>query len=275
MSTRKHHFGWFLALFLFFLSAGPCLSQVPDPPGDEKKNPQLFDCICGFFTEIGGKELPLRCFRRFEPTKEKKENGHWDPSLEPWNGKFTNVGKKVENRVGNVDTSGSKFPFRNENNALVTEASCIKFFDWFYSKAPNNNNYRALSGPFDGTFKKQAKSTPGFEMNCYGFATGKNYWITEGGWKTIKSQEYDKDANSCKAKGVVDFPLQFGHCFWISSCCDKTCAKFKAVLPEKTEEKYASSPAYNGVWKCADGRYIEDRPCILKSPSPNDKQPGF
>lgn len=92
-----------------------------------------------------------------------------------------------------------------------------------------------------------------FGQNCYGYATGKGYWINPAGFDIVLQDEYTVFNESfCFAVGVMRVTGE-DHAIRIDECCEQTgCfGTFKTI--KVTTEKNGPSPIYQRAYGCPPG----------------------
>jgi hypothetical protein len=169
----------------------------------------------------------------YSGTKSWAASG-WLPALNPWNGRNTSAG----NRIENGDFGGAKdFPFDVANPNVpggvesVTAAKSDTAWDAYYT------GYTRLSG-----------ST--YVQNCYGYATGKGYWVGTAGFTRIVADEYNVYSDGpCKENCILK-PAG-DHCILLTACCPNGTAAWNFIA--QTKEKNASSGVYKRDYYCPGG----------------------
>jgi hypothetical protein len=168
----------------------------------------------------------------FRPADPANGNGAWIPALKNWNGKFT----KKNNKVENVNTDKMTFPYTNLGGVVVTAVMNDAYWE--------NTNY-----PLN--MYKNVKNFTGWDFNCYGFATSKNYWIQPNGWNSIAQDEYVVNNNTFCVQNSLLKP-NYDHCFLLTACCAKGYNNQIDTI-KTTQEKNQSSSVYEISYKCPPG----------------------
>ncbi len=168
----------------------------------------------------------------------KVDNSLWVASNNPWNGRNTSAG----NRIQNADTPNTGFPFNvvipGVGVVAVTQAMSDAAWDDFYAGCTRISN---------STFAK----------NCFGYCTGKSYWVDEPGFDQIMTDEYD----IVTMLAVSDILKEVAHCMIITKICDNGGGGAEPSGPtgfpdtiSETKEKNGSSGVYKCVYYCPGGK---------------------
>lgn len=162
-------------------------------------------------------------------------------------------GKKVENFL--LPEGVKDFPFSHTYNAGggVNVTRDISKFEctWAWQLAYLYDEWdrgspviRNLVSVPAGQFNTSAS----FDWNCYGYATGYNYWVLTDGFPVIMQDDgWTEDGKLiCKAKAIGKFAGD--HVFWIGGCCPSDCGGLETIY--WTRERNATSPTFEFVWTC-------------------------
>lgn len=142
------------------------------------------------------------------PAAANPNRGSWVPQLQPWNNRNTAAG----NRIENVDNAGADFPLTvtlaDGRVIRITAANCDAHWDEHYRVGqphPNGARYRRVSGAT-------------LSRNCYGYSTGKGYWVNSPGFNVIMQDEYVIfQASFCRGGCILK--LSGDHCISLVDCC--------------------------------------------------------
>lgn len=158
--------------------------------------------------------------------------GEWKPQDVGWNSRNTSAGNKIHN----IKTTGDGFNITANlpggGTVTVTPTMCKAYWD------------AALPG---WTFVSAAT----WAQNCYGYATGKGYWIQAPGFNVLMQDDYEVFSDEyCKANCISKEAGD--HCKLLESCY--------AVddLVKKVSQKYATSPVYEKTFAAPGAKYESD-----------------
>lgn len=176
------------------------------------------------------------------PTATNPNRGAWVPQLQPWNNRNTAAG----NRIGNMDNAGADFPLtatlRDGRVVRITAANCDAHWDRVFrvgERHPNGARYRRVSSAT-------------LNMNCYGYSTGKGYWVNSPGFNVIMQDEYVIfQASFCRGGCILK--LSGDHCISLVDCCCPGVANPPLDTIKVTREKINTSGVYEGTWDCPPG----------------------
>lgn len=176
----------------------------------------------------------------------------YDPADEPWgppgapaDWRTTDKGARIQSST----TEGLSFPvivpMGSGTNKSVTKAMSDAYWDIAYNVA-GGNAFRL--------------SDSDLEYNCYGYATGKHYWMGPDGFSAVmRDNGWIATFDYCTVNGVVKL-TSADHCFLMHECCAQYESFPKKI--KKSKEKFAASGVYMLTYVCPfavlpDGDYFK------------------
>lgn len=153
--------------------------------------------------------------------------GEWFPQDTGWNARNTGAGNKIHNMA----SAGSGFPFM-AGAVNVTAAMSDAAWD------------AALPG-----WTRDSSAT--WAQNCYGYASGKGYWIQAPGFNQLVADDYTVySTNYCK-EGCISKETG-DHCKLLETCyADEH-------LVKKVSQKYACSGVYSKTFAAPGDKFPYD-----------------
>jgi len=151
-------------------------------------------------------------------------NGRWNTEYEPWNGKTTSEGNRIENTI-----SPAGFTFTSGEDS-VTATKCKYYYDARYG---------------DWTFVSAATCA----QNCYGYATGNDYWMEAPGFNVLMQDEYTINTAEFCVKGCI-LKDSGDHCYKLDDCC-KLSSEPDTI--KEISHKPGSGPVYKKTIACPPG----------------------
>lgn len=156
----------------------------------------------------------------------------WGPAGAPADWRTTDKGARIQSAT----TEGLSFPISvpmgSGSNKSVTKAMSDAYWDIEYNVA-GGDAYRLTDS--------------NLHYNCYGYATGKYYWMGPDGFGAVmRDNGWVATYDYCTASGVVK--LTTDHCLVMDECCAQYESFPKKI--KRSTEKFAASGTYMLTYVC-------------------------